>query len=179
MLFLSNDDPSRLLGLTQHRAFHLETADNQDVSDEGEPMRRFLAGLPPVDPDNYPPSWRTWEDLCDTTTARGVALQRVRIVTEPLTDYIRFLHAISDRNQEHGEDIRWIPRHHLDPADYTPDEWWLLDDSTLAWTLFDDSGDFRGFAITRDPIEVNRAVEIRDTLWPRAIPHTQYIPGTG
>ncbi|MGW4090015.1 DUF6879 family protein [Nocardia sp. NPDC004750] len=176
MLFLPNDDPSKLLALANSRAVHLEVADEHAVSDEDEPMRRFLAGLPPVDPDNYPPSWRQWENLVADTTARGVAIQRIRVVTEPLTDYIRFLHAISDRNEHYGEDIRWIPRHTVDPSEYTADEWWLLDDDALAWTLFDAAGDFVGFAVTRDPVEVARAVGVRDRLWAKAIRHSDYAP---
>ncbi|WP_406269712.1 hypothetical protein OH799_27195 [Nocardia sp. NBC_00881] len=178
MLFLPNDESSKLLAMANSRAVHLEVADDHAVSDEDEPMRRFLAGQPPVDPDNYPTSWRQWEDLVAETTARGVAVQRIRVVTEPLTDYIRFLHAISGRNEQYGEDIRWLPRHTVDPAEYTTDEWWLLDDDILAWTLFDSAGDFVGFAVTRDPVEVVRAIGVRDRLWVKAVRHSDYVPET-
>ncbi|WP_067476697.1 DUF6879 family protein [Nocardia amamiensis] len=178
MLYLPVGTGGKLLSMAQRRAFHLEVQDDHTVSNENEPMRRWRAGLPPLDPDNYPPDWKRWEDITDAATARGVALQRVRVVTEPLTEYIQFLHAVTDRNQAHGEDIRWLPRHNVDPAEVTVDEWWLLDDDALAWTLFDDSGDFRGFAITRDPVEVARAVGVRDQLWAKAIRHSDYVPET-
>ncbi|WP_405137104.1 DUF6879 family protein [Nocardia sp. NBC_01388] len=177
MLYLPVGSGATLLGMAERRAFHLEVEDDHSVSNEDEPMRRWRAGLPPLDPDNYPPDWKRWEDLTDAATARGVALQRVRVVSEPLTEYIRFLHAVTDRNQAHGEEIRWMPRHNLDTAEVTVDEWWLLDDAALAWTLFDQQGDFAGFAVTRDPFDVARAMTVRDTLWARAIPHADYIPG--
>ncbi|GAB0102412.1 hypothetical protein JMUB6875_13800 [Nocardia sp. JMUB6875] len=39
-------------------------------------------------------------------------MQRVRVVTEPHTDYIRFAIAITAGNVAAGEDIRWLPREH-------------------------------------------------------------------
>ncbi|MCU1643102.1 MAG: hypothetical protein JWN03_3377 [Nocardia sp.] len=177
MLYLPAGSGATLLGMAERRAFHLEVEDDHSVSNEDEPMRRWRAGLPPLDPDNYPPDWKRWEDLTDAATGRGVALQRVRVVSEPLTEYIRFLHAVTDRNQAHGEEIRWMPRQNLDSAEVTADEWWLLDDAALAWTLFDQQGDFAGFAVTRDPFDVTRAMTVRDILWAKAIPHTDYIPG--
>ncbi|MFI5500935.1 DUF6879 family protein [Nocardia asteroides] len=178
VLFLPRAELAALFGRARYRAFQFEVEDEHVVSDEHEPMRRYLAGLVPLDPDDYPVLWKEWEDLSDATTARGVAMQRVRVVTEPLTDYIRFLHAVTDRNQAHGEEIRWLPRHRLRPDDYTTDEWCLIDDDTLAWTLFDDE-DFVGYGLTRDPIEVGRAVAVRDALWEKAVPHTDYLPGAG
>ncbi|WP_280261259.1 DUF6879 family protein [Nocardia wallacei] len=177
MLYLPVGTANKLLAMAQRRAFHLEVEDEHTVSNENEPMRRWRAGLPPLDPDNYPPDWKRWEDLADVTTARGVALQRVRVITEPMTEYIRFLHAVTDRNQAHGEDIRWMPRHGVDASEITADEWWLLDEAALAWTLFDEQGDFAGFAVTRDSVEVARAVEIRDALWAKAVPHDEYVSG--
>lgn len=174
MLYLPVGTASALLGMAKRRAFHLEVEDEHTVTNEDEPMRRWRAGLPPLDPDNYPPDWKRWEDLADATTARGVALQRVRVISEPPTDYIRFLHAVTDRNQAHGEQVRWMPRDTVETSEVTEDEWWLLDEDALAWTLFNQQGDFAGFALTRDPVEIARAVTVRDTLWPKSIPHTEY-----
>ncbi|WP_194838556.1 DUF6879 family protein [Nocardia sp. XZ_19_369] len=175
MLYLPPGTTPVLLEMATQRAFHLEVEDDHAVANEDEPMRRWRAGLPPLAPDNYPPDWKRWADLCVATTARGIAMQRVRVVTEPHTDYIRFLHAVTGgHNVAHGEDVRWLPRHHTDPTELTADEWWLLDDNVLAWTLFDPQGDFAGFAVTHDQVEVARAVTIRDTLWSKAIQHDEY-----
>ncbi|MGW5454386.1 DUF6879 family protein [Nocardia sp. NPDC003979] len=176
LLFLPRAELASLFEQARYRAFQFEVEDDHVVSDEHEPMRRYQAGLVPLDPDDYPVLWKEWEDLSDATTARGVAMQRVRVVTEPLTDYIRFLHAVTDRNQAHGEDIRWLPRHWCPPEDYTTDEWCLIDDDTLAWTLFD-AEDFVGYGLTHDPVEVARAIAIRDALWAKAVTHTDYVPG--
>ena len=178
MLFLPRSNLASLFNQAKYRAFQFEVEDDHVVSDEHEPMRRYQAGLVPLDPDDYPLLWKEWEDLSDATTARGVAMQRIRGVTEPLTDYIRFLHAVTDRNQAHGEDIRWLPRHRLRPEDYTAHEWCQIDDDTLAWTLFDEE-DFVGYGLTHDTGEVARAIAVRDALWAKAVRHNDYSPGTG
>jgi len=177
MLFFTIEETNDLIRETRSDAFHLEVSDDHSqVSDETEPMRRVLAGLPPFEEDSYPPSWRAWEELTSEVAGRGVPIRRVRVVSEPLTDYVRFLHALTDRNQRYGEDIRWLPRHLADPSEYTDDEWWLLDD-TVAFTIFTKTGDLAGAAVTTDPVLVARCTTVRDTLWNKAIPHHDYMPG--
>ena len=39
--------------------------------------------------------YREWFDLITQTTGRGVAVRRARIVSEPVTDYIRFEHDVT------------------------------------------------------------------------------------
>ncbi|MGN2638959.1 DUF6879 family protein [Nocardia takedensis] len=179
MQHLSIDETNTLILSARHDAFHLETSDDHsEVADESEPMRRVLAGLPPFEPDAYPPSWQAWDDLVTAITARGVTMRRVRIVTEPHSDYIRFLHAMTDRNTTLGEDIRWLARHQLtDDAYTTGDEWWLIDDTQVAFTLFTTSGEFTGTALTHDPAIAEHCRSIRDSLWDRAIPHRDYATG--
>jgi hypothetical protein len=43
-------------------------------------------------------------------TGRGVAVRRLRVVSEPVTDYIRFEHATTGSNIDAGEQVRWLPR---------------------------------------------------------------------
>ncbi|GAB2563393.1 DUF6879 family protein [Nocardia heshunensis] len=178
MLHLTASETNDLIRHARHDAFHLEVSDDHSsVSDESEPMRRVLAGLPPFDDGDYPPTWSAWEDLISELTGHGVTMRRVRVVTEPFTDYVRFLHALTGRNQRYGEEIRWLPRHTVDETEYTADEWWLIDDVTVAFTLFGSNGDFSGVAVTIDPVIVARCREVRDKLWGMAIPHDEYAPG--
>ncbi|QIS06736.1 hypothetical protein F5X71_34485 [Nocardia brasiliensis] len=177
MQYLNVDETNTLIRTARSEAFHLEVSDDHSaVADETEPMRRVLAGLPPFEQDAYPDSWREWDELVMAVTGAGVAMRRVRVVTEPLTDYVRFLHALTDRNVALGEDIRWLPRHQVETADYTPDEWWLVDSSKVAFTIFATNGDFVGSAVTADPMIVDRCVSVRNHLWAKGIPHPEYGP---
>lgn len=177
MRYLTVEETNELLRHARHDAFHLEVSDDHSqVADETEPMRRVLDGLPPFEADDYPETWREWESLVSTVTGREVTMRRVRVVTEPLTDYIRFLHALTARNQQFGEDIRWLPRDRVDESEYTSDEWWLIDDVTVAFTLFSPRGDFVGTAVTADPVIATRCRAVRDKLWGMSIPHHSFTP---
>lgn len=177
VLYLTVDQTNNLIRRAHRDAFHLEVSDDHSqVSDEAGPMRRVLAGLAPFEDDAYPPSWEAWEQLTSEVTGRGVPMRRVRIVSEPLTDYVRFLHSLTDRNLRCGEDIRWLPRQQTDPSEYTSDEWWLIDSATVAFTIFTPAGDFAGSAVTSDPVIVARCATVRQGLWGKAIPHQNYAP---
>lgn len=171
MLYLHDDEFNQLFRDVRERAFHLETQDAYNTPEEAEPLRRWLAG----EPDGGAEWYSEWDDLMTQTTQRGVAVQRVRIVTVPNSDYTRWLCATSDSNIAAGEDIRWLPRHLVSTDEYTVDDWWLWDDDILGFTVFEPSGRFAGAAVTTDTVLVERCRTVRDRLWPKAIPHAEYI----
>jgi hypothetical protein len=47
--------------------------------------------------------------LVQEVVARGVVMRRAGIVSEPVTDHIRYEHAITPLNLRAGEDVRWLP----------------------------------------------------------------------
>jgi hypothetical protein len=54
---------------------------------------------------------RPWLDLIREATGRRIRVHRARVVSEPVTDYIRFEHATTGSNLVVGEDVRSLPRH--------------------------------------------------------------------
>ena len=70
---------------------------------------RGVAGRRPEEFERRLP--RPWLDLIREVTGRGVPVRRARVVSEPVTDYIRFEHATTDSNVAAGEQVRWLPRH--------------------------------------------------------------------
>jgi len=106
-------------------------------------------------------------------------VRRVRVVTEPLSQYIRWEHAVTRLNQEAGEDIRWLPRH-LVPQDiqFPVDgrDFWLFDDQVVTVGHFDENGRVLGSELVTDPAAVAACASVRDALWPLAIPHRAYQP---
>jgi len=54
--------------------------------------------------------WGDHLDVVRAAVARGVRIRRVRLVSEPLSDYLRWEHACTDVNLKAGEDVRWLPR---------------------------------------------------------------------
>lgn len=87
----------------EHTAYRLETLQAYDVSYEEEPYRAFLAGHPqPRDPAKS-----QWVSMIGDAVRAGKVFQRVHVVREPLTDYLRYELGWSyPPNVEAGEEIR-------------------------------------------------------------------------
>jgi hypothetical protein len=86
--------------------FRLETLQNYGNSGEDPALAAFLAGQPHL----LTPAKHAWTALVRDRTATGCVMQRVHMITEPITDYLRFeLTWGYQPNVEAGEDIRIIP----------------------------------------------------------------------
>ncbi len=179
MQLLQGDDFDQLFQIFKRRAFHLETQDSYALEEETESLRKFVAG----EPEEDDPAWyERWNNLMCEATGSGKLVQRVRVVTEPHTDYTRWIFSTTDSNIAVGEDIRWLPRHLIDPNKLTTDDWWLFDDDLVAFTVFTPSGNLGGAAVTADPVIVEHCRSVRDRAWQLAIPHANYAisqPGSG
>jgi hypothetical protein len=171
MRLYQRDGLAELFASAKHRAFHLETRDEYLSSSEHTAMREFLADET-TDPGG---EWFTpWAELVSATTARGVAVERARIVTTPHGAYTRYLLALTPHNIAAGEDVRWLPRAEATAADATADDYWLIDDALVAYSLFDKNEWWSGVAATTDPVIVAYACEVRDRVWAAATPHQLY-----
>src|SRR5581483_7992998 len=92
-------------------AVHLEMRDVYAVASEAERFAQWQrTGTIDVDQDAREHR-QEWMNLVRELTARGVAVRRARIVSEPVTDYIRWEHAITPANLAAGERVSWLPRH--------------------------------------------------------------------
>lgn len=151
-------------------AFRLELRDAYAAAGEQEPLQRFLAGQP-FDLREW---FQDWYDLVRELRAREVTVTRVRVVTEPLGDYQRWLLHLAALADEAGERIYYLPRH---LAGATPtDDWWLLDDRLVAAPLFDPEGrSVGGSAVTTDPDIVAVCRGARDRLLAGATPYADYV----
>ncbi|MFB8005727.1 DUF6879 family protein [Nocardia sp. NPDC056000] len=161
-----------LMRAARKSAYHMEVRDEYGVASESEALRRFLAGEQPpaYDKDD-------WLDLISETTGRGVAVSRVRVVTEPHSDYQRWLLTVTDSNVAAGEDIRYLPRHRIDPGSIPADDWWLFDDEVVAFNLVDGNGRASGMGITTDRSIAEYCKEVKEHLFPLAIRFGEYASG--
>ncbi|WP_433793921.1 DUF6879 family protein [Actinoplanes sp. CA-252034] len=170
MRLLQEDAFFDIFRTNRHSAFHLEVEDSYHTPSESEPFQKFLDG----EVDDF--HWhQPWLDLVQENTATGRRIERIRIVTVPHVDYTRWGLTVAPLNIAAGEDIRWLPRHLLNDADVTTDDFWLIDDQRVVFTVFTPDGTFSGGAETTDPLIVNRCVQVRDQLWKLAIPHADYV----
>jgi hypothetical protein len=154
----------------RRRAFHLEVRDSYHVPHETGPFRRFLNG----ESDDF--AWhQPWLGLVRAATGAGKDISRVRVVTVPHVDYTKWGLTVAEHNIAAGEDIRWLPRHLIDPEQLTIDDYWLFDDDRVVFTVHESDGHFAGGATTTEPAIVERCRAIRDHVWRVAVPHDRYV----
>lgn len=161
---------SELIAATTVSAVHLETRDAYTPDDKR--FRDWLEGRPlPVLANP------AWSELVRTHSARGVEFRRARIVSEPLADYIRFEHAITDDvNVSAGEEVRWLPRRRALGLCAPLNDFWVLDNRLVRFGYFAGNGDFTDHELTDDPSLVRMCAEAFEAAWVRAIPHAEYRP---
>jgi hypothetical protein len=147
----------------RHTAWRWETQGVYREPYEQEPLRAFLAG---DEPDlSFMDGW--WADVRAGTDA-GRKYGRVRVLTEPLTDYLRFELSFTHRNVEAGEEVRVLTDARRRELGLPEEDFWLFDDELVALMHFDDGGFTYADAI-RDPATVSEFREIRDVAWKDAM----------
>ncbi|MEU6124109.1 DUF6879 family protein [Streptomyces sp. NPDC047123] len=161
-----------IVGAT-HSAVHLEMRDSYGVDYETGPFADWKRGLR-HDPDNRAAWWRPWLDLVQETVSRGVVMRRARIVSEPVSDYIRFEHSGTFTNVAAGEQVRWLPRRHASGIALPGNDFWLFDGQWIRWNHFSGDGAFTGEEVSDDPAEAKLCAEAFESVWSRSIPHDQY-----
>ncbi|WFB83749.1 MULTISPECIES: DUF6879 family protein [Streptomyces] len=161
-----------LLDSAQTHALHLELRDVYAVGEEREVFDAFLRdGSVPADDSEY---WSGWLPLVERTVARAVKVRRARIVSEPVTDYIRFEHAITDANLRAGEQIRWLPRRRASTLALPGNDFWLIDDRLVRWNIFSGDGQALEPDHTDDPAAVKLCEEAFRAVWGLATDHADY-----
>lgn len=160
-----------LLGAAEHSALHMELRDSYTPDDtdwlDWQAGRRF-------DPAER---WASWHGLVRSTVDRGVSIRRVRIVSEPVTDYIKFEYDVTAaHNLAAGEEVRWLPRHTA-PWLLTPvSDFWVFDGQVVLWNQFGGDGSWVGEERSDDPAIAKLCASSFDAAWERGIPHLEYRP---
>jgi hypothetical protein len=152
------------------RAFRLETLDRYAADYEEEAMRRFLAGEP-VAPGIIAP----WLDRVAAVTAAGRRMERVHVVTEPLSNYLRFEMDGYRLTVAAGEDVQILPRPAARALELPWEDFWLFDDGPVARMHYDRLGSFLGAELVEDPEVVTRYCQWRDVALQAATPFARYV----
>ncbi|MCS7477501.1 DUF6879 family protein [Umezawaea endophytica] len=166
---VTGDGWSRLLRDFRVSAWRWEAQGVYREPVEQEALRQFLAG---DEPDlSYMDDWLTGvRALVDA----GRTFSRVRVLTEPLTDYLRFELAATPRNVAAGEDIRVIAQGRARELELPDHDFWIFDDRRVAVMHFAEDGFHHAEVITDAPA-VAKFREIRDRAWKDATPFSDYL----
>jgi len=165
------DEPTfgTLLESSERSAIHLEARDTYDATDPA--FQKWL-----VDGDTSF-EWDDWIEFIGRAVKRGVRMRRLRIVSEPVSDYIRWEHAISYGNIAAGEDLRWLPRHLAYDLPIPIADYWMFDQRLIRYHYTSGAGaEMNKFEYVTDPRKIISAVGMFEMAWERAIPHADYVP---
>ncbi|MFD9541399.1 DUF6879 family protein [Streptomyces sp. NPDC060022] len=166
---------NELLAAAQHSAVHLEMRDVYGVGDEADDFEHWRStGHRDVDPAS--PYWAPWVDLIQQAGARGVTVRRARIVSEPVTDYIRYEHAGTPVNLHAGELVRWLPRRQASDLLLPGNDLWIFDRERVLFNHFTGEGSWSepGLELRTEPNLVKQCLTAFEAVWDRGTPHDQY-----
>lgn len=156
--------------LFKRRVFRLETLDWYDAPNEHEPYAQFLAGQP------ADWAWREpWKRIVRKHRAAGRNMQRVHVVSEPLSDYARFeLLRVYPANWDAGEDVRILGRAQAGGL-VTAGDFWLFDSRRAAFLIYDEAGRVERVEMTDDPFLVASLRGIQYEAARLSVPLAQYV----
>ncbi|WP_343070490.1 DUF6879 family protein [Nocardiopsis mwathae] len=163
------------LARAKRSAVHLEMRDSYMLDDPG-----FLAWQQGqrLDPDDRSSWWGGWHEAVRDAVDRGVQVRRARIVSEPISDYVRYEYDATFTNLAAGESVRWLPRRQTTDLALPGTDFWVFDDTRALFHHFTGDGQLAedGREYANDSHRVKLCVDAFEAVWHRAIPHEEYRP---
>ena len=157
-----------------HSVFRLETLQIYQGQRNMDLLAQFLAGQPR-------PSEQVkleWTAMISSNVRAGRAVQRVHVVREPLSDYLRLeLTWGYEPNAMAGEDIRIIQLSKDDPwpADLPQHDYWLFDSAELYVMHYDSDAVWLGTEHVTDLKDIVDACRWRDAALHYGTPWSAYV----
>ncbi|MEV8313792.1 DUF6879 family protein [Streptomyces sp. NPDC059900] len=161
---------AELLANCHRSAVHLEMRDSYATNDRFEAWQRGAR----INWDDRASWWHPYDQLIADTVARGVSIRRARIVSEPVTEYIKWEHYVTRANTTAGEQVRWLPRRMASDLALSGNDFWAFDNTLLRIHHFSGDGAVVEDEITDDPATVKLCVSAFEAVWQRATPHDDY-----
>jgi uncharacterized protein DUF6879 len=159
-----------LLRSARRRADHLELRDT--YAGTSPTFAAWLAGEPF---DRSAPDAQ-WHAIITPLVGRGVHVRRARIVSEPVSDFIRYEHEVtSAANIAAGELVRWLPRERASDLALPGNDFWLVDDQVL-FNHHSGDGAWVGTKLVAEPAVVKLCGSAFEAVWERGIDHAEYWP---
>ena len=118
----------------------------------------------------------TWHAQVAARVGSGVEIRRVKVVSEPLSQYQRFTFDVSTAAADAGEQIRWLPRRLTSTIALPGNDFFVLDDQTALFNVLDGSDNRAEQQFFTDTDVVAMCRDAFEAAWTRAIPYREYQP---
>ncbi|MFJ9431443.1 DUF6879 family protein [Streptomyces sp. NPDC101490] len=163
---------AELIAASNQSAVHLETRDVYGVVEEDAEFAAWRAGWR-YDHDDRESWWTPFHQVVADAVGRGVAVRRARVVSEPVSEYIRYEHSCTPQNLAAGEEVRWLPRR-MSTDLLLPGDLWIFDGRIARYGLFSGEGRFVADVMEDRRDVVERHAEAFEAVWERAVPHSAF-----
>jgi hypothetical protein len=163
---------AELIEATQTSAIRIEMRDTYDETEQGYAEWQETGDI------SAGASASGWIDhfaVVRAAAARGVSMRRVRVISEPASQYMRWEYASTRLNIEAGEDIRWLPRTEAADLMLPGADCWVFDNRLIRWNFQRGDGtNPRHYTFSSEPRTIRDIVAAFQIAWDRAIPHAEY-----
>lgn len=172
MRSVSHEDLNDLCRGIKKSFVHLETRDAYGTDAELPHMAKWRKG----EHDDF--GWlRWWLTMVGDHRAAGRSCRRLHIVSEPVSDYQRWVISHTGLFIEAGEDIRYPPRRLLTSVALpSSGDFYVFDDELVLFLHYAGNGTNASFEITDDPGVVYACRQAFATAWDLARPFHEYRP---
>ncbi|RZS44594.1 hypothetical protein EV193_101470 [Herbihabitans rhizosphaerae] len=169
---LTDGEVNDLFESYRYTARRLEPRDTYNTKPEDESRRQLYAAGQLTDFSYLDP----WVDKVSGWRSRGKRIQRVRVVTEPLSLDARYLLGLAKVNVRAGDEIRYLPRRRAEELDLDlPDQdYWIFDATTAAIIHFDDDDWFTAWELVDDPAEIVSKLHHFDAAWHYSVSRDEF-----
>lgn len=146
----------------------VELRDNYGM--DGKNLRAWLSG----DLAAVEASYAGWAESMAAMTARGETFRRVRVVSEPLSDYQQMAVRFSGLAVDAGEQLRWLPRRLVSAVPLPGNDAFVMDGAAAMFNVLNGNNDKPQPQYSRDPEVVKFCINAFETAWELATPHHEY-----
>lgn len=172
MRTVSREELAQLCREITRSFVHLETRDTYGTDTEQPHWRKWRNG----ESDDY--AWLTWWlDMLREHRAAGRRCRRLRIVSEPLSDYQRWVLSFTHLFVDAGEETRYLLRARLTTVALPGSgDYYVFDDTTALFLHYAGDGTNTSFELVEDGDVVRFCADAFETVWNLATPFSEYRP---
>jgi hypothetical protein len=117
------------------------------------------------------------EQLAPKIAAGEKVLRRVKVISEPASEYMRQALDVAGALVEAGEDIRWLPRRLTSTLLLPGNDFFVLDGKTVIFNVLDGEDSRAEQQLYTESDVVDACLEAFEAAWKVAVPHRDYHHG--
>ncbi len=96
---------------------------------------------------------KEWWDFIASKTENSVVMERVRLITEPLTEYTKNELVVHKKSKNFGDNIKIIKEEIFNTLNLKQEDFWLVDERVALKMKYSANGEYLGFDVIENDID--------------------------